>query len=64
MKELLKKLRWKWHRDIAELSIGTVLERIDEMTIAISHNSEDDLANFDVSLAIMILIFVGCYNAQ
>lgn len=35
MKELLKKLRWKWHRDITEQSIGAVLESLDGIAVAI-----------------------------
>lgn len=32
MQELLKKLRWKWHRDITEVSIGAVLEKLERIT--------------------------------
>lgn len=42
MKKLLKKLRWKWHRDITELSISTVLEKIEEMKYARGDEELDD----------------------
>lgn len=31
MKELLKKLRWKWHRDITELSAGAISEKLENV---------------------------------
>jgi len=40
MKELLKKLRWKWHRDITELSTGTVLEKLEKIAAQIESPPE------------------------
>lgn len=62
MKALLKKLRWKWHRDITELSTGQILEKLNEIIAFWQKNLEK--TNYQAELAEIIPLLFDILNCK